>query len=239
MRPSRGAAGISVRTAVGERRVELIQQIAVGSVDFHSVVAGLPGLEGRCGKSVPHPADVFFRHGTGLFRLAVGGSRPGRIQDGAGAYGFQPGHGLVGSTAGVAQLGQDGDPVFMDSRCKLLQPCQIRRFVKSDLVDAGPAFRGDETVFLDDQGRPALGHIPIVIHKSLGHLALIGFFRSHGRQYQTVFQRQGTQLDGLVEQGMMHNGIPPVIVLDTIHYTGEPGEKQEEPGHPVRLLSPS
>ena len=96
-----------------------------------------------------------------------------------------------------------------------LQPVQIRPFIKGNLMDTGPAFRSNEAVFLDDQGWPALGHISIIIHKGLGHLALVRFFRSHGRQHQTVLQGQGTQGDGLVEQGMVHDSIPPVIVLYT------------------------
>ena len=122
----------------------------------------------------------------------------------------------MGRTACMAQLGQDGDLVLMDGGGDPFQSVQIRPFIKSNLMDTGPAFRRDEAVFLDQETGPALGHISIIIHKGLGHLAFVRFFRSHGRQHQTVLQGQGTQRDGLVEQGMVHEIAPPVIILYTI-----------------------
>ena len=168
-----GAAGIGIRPFVGKGRIELVQQVPVGSVDLHSVVAGFPGPEGGRGKGVPHPDQVFFPHGTGQFRLAVGGSGPGRVQDGTGPQRLLSCQGLMGCTACMAQLGQDGDMMLVDGGGDPFQPVQIRPFIKGNLMDTGPAFRSNEAVFLDDQGWPALGHISIIIHKGLGHLALV------------------------------------------------------------------
>ncbi len=61
-----GAAAPPVRTVVGARRQELVDQVALGAHDLDAVIAGPPRELGRVGEVRDGPVDLLGRHRLGL-----------------------------------------------------------------------------------------------------------------------------------------------------------------------------
>ena len=162
----------------------------MGRVDFHAVVAGLLCPDSGVDKGLDDALDIALRHFPGKFRLALDRSGPRRIGNSTGTDDFLPRNGPMGSTAGMADLCQDGYALSVDSRRQALQSGNIGIGRQRHLVGTGPAFRRNETVFLNDQAWTAAGHITIISDQPIRHLAFRRLFRRHRRQDQTVLQNQ-------------------------------------------------
>jgi hypothetical protein len=107
------AAAVFVIPRVGQRREELVQQVAVGRVDFDGVQAESVGASGRFGEGFPD-ADQS-RLNQGVWRCVVAGEGQGGGRHGTPAAIVRrqlaaafPGNAGGGFAAGVGELDGDG-----------------------------------------------------------------------------------------------------------------------------------
>ncbi len=186
-----GCAGILVDALVGERRVELAKQVAVGRMDFHPVEAGFLGAAGGSRESGDYLVDLFLGHGTRLHRFATGGGV------GHGRRGRGEGRAVQGADSLAARMVHLGDhlgTVAMNSLGELRQPGNVFIVREGDLMHAGLSLFADIAVLGYHQAEvAALGLLVVVAEQRLAYLPLpFRFLGGHRRHNQAVSQGKGT-----------------------------------------------
>ncbi len=171
-------------------RIELIQQIAVGRVDFYPIEARLSGPPGGLAKCLSRLLDLPDRHFCRQFFLLLG------VTEGTGANRRLPRYLGRGSGAGMAQLGKDFHPFLVHAVGQTPPTGDGCILCHGGLAGMGFALLVDIAVFSDDEADLAVpGTLLVIGADRVGDAAgFIGFGGGHGRHHQAFFQ--GQPMDG-------------------------------------------
>ena len=171
---------VFVGTVIGDRRIELVQKIPVGTVDLHGVKARFLCPESRFDEAVLYTADILCRHRF-LLNLAVPHG------DAAGTERRQSG--ILCLAAGVIDLGRDHGPLPVHRVRQFPVSRDQRILCHGQLSVMRHPFRRDILMLHDDHGRPSCAG-GIIRNQRVVRCAVVRFSRGHGRHHQAVAKFQ-------------------------------------------------
>ena len=158
------AAAVVVGAGVDQRREKLVDQVAVGGVDFDQFEAGLEGAAGGFGKGVDDGGDAFGGERFGLDgfrgeRLGGGGvdGTPAAFGDGHGRAVLAPGHGGGGLEAGVGELGSGDGAVVAKKADDAREVLDVRVLPDAEVGGTDAAFGEHGVGFGEDRAGSADG----------------------------------------------------------------------------------
>ena len=159
-------AAVLVGTVIVVLAEELGHQIAMGAVEFHTVIACLFTAHGSRHKLVLHPLDVLQGHLPG--HLAAGGHG-----DAAGAEVLPPGKGRLGGGTAVVQLGEDLGSVLVDGTGEFLSGLDVVVLGHAEVVLGGDGVHIVHAgILIDDEADAALGPLSVVGDEPGGGVAV-------------------------------------------------------------------
>lgn len=155
-------AAVVVGAVIGEGREELVEEVAVGAVDFDEIEAGGEGTVGSCSEVGDDPVHAGAVEGGGCGVVLV-------ERDGGGGYGLPasfggrdeagllPGSGHGGFTSGVGELGAGIHAVFVEEGGDVTELGDVFVFPDSEVGGGDAGFGADGIGFGDDEGCAADG----------------------------------------------------------------------------------
>ena len=181
---------------------ELIDEVAVGTVDLHPVEARLDGIGGGLGVILDQPGDLGFGQGAGHLVDQVAHARHSAFMgDGGGGQYLGIVEEGVGETAHVPQLGEDLAAVGVHGAGYLLPSFDLLGAVEPRRVGVALAVRTDDGGFGDDEAD--VGAAAVVGGHLFGwHQSRARHAAGEGSHHETV--REG---ESVVETVRLKQGI--------------------------------
>ena len=206
------AAAIGISAAIGERREEFVQQIAVGGVDFNEVEAGGQGVLCRLREGSDDGVDAGLVEG--LRDSIVRGEGDRARGDGLPAafrrqnYMFRTckrrGHG--GFAPCVRELDTGTDSLRVDEVDDALQSGDVLILVDSEVAGCNAAFGDDRRGFEHDEAWAALRAAAEMNHVPVAGEAVVCRVLAHGRDTDAVGKGDRTELKRRKE-GLAHGWV--------------------------------
>ena len=195
------AAAVFIRSTVVVLAEKLGDEVAVGPVEFHPVVAGFLTADGGGDEFPLDPADVLQRHFPGHGPSLGNGH-------GAGGDVLPSGEGGVGGCPAVVKLGDDLAVVEMNRVRQLLQGGDVIVLSRPEGMGGGDAVHVVHPgVLMGDEGRAALGPRLVVFDLPVcWQTEAVGHLRGHGHHHRPVFQPQGADGPRTEEVFISHSG---------------------------------
>ncbi len=198
------ASAVLVGAVVRERREKLVEEIAMGGVQFDEVEAGGEGAVsggGEVGDDLVH-AGAVERGGDGVGVIeAEGGGGYGlpaafRQWDAAGGF---PGNGHAGFASGVGELGAGVGSMLMEERGDALEFGDVLVLPDAEVAGSDAGFGADGVGFGEDDGGAAYGAAAEMDEVPVVGEAAGGGVLAHGRDGDTVRKGEAAELEGAEE----------------------------------------
>ena len=202
-------AAVLVGTLVGAALQELVQQVAIGAVDFHAVETGGLGILGSAAVGLDDVGDLFGFQGA---RGRVLAQRAHQADvafglDRAGRYGqFAIEVAGVGDTANVPQLQENAPASAVHGLGDVMPAAHLLVVPDAGRVGVADAHRADRCRFAENQAGTGALHV-VFGHQRIGHTAFIGTAAGQRGHDDAVGQLYVAQLDRIEKRG--HNGYLP------------------------------
>ena len=189
------AAAVGVGALIGERREELVNQVAVGGVDLDEVKAGGEGAMRGLGEGVDDGVDSGLIEG--LRYCVAGGEGDGAGRDGLPAAFLgrwssrSPANGRrhAGFAAGVGELDSGTHALRVDEASDALQVGNVRVFPDAQVGGRDAAFRDDGGGLKHDEACAALGAAAEVDKMPVVGEAVLRGVLAHGRDADAVGEK--------------------------------------------------
>ena len=192
------AAAVGILAEVGERRHELVDEVAVRPVDFHGVEPGFHGAAGGLYIRLDHAFDVVGVHDAGVF----GG---GEARNHGDEQARTAGGGRVAEAPAVLELNGDLPVVAMHGVGELGEALDHEVVGNAETEIKAVAAAGHIGGFDDIHAYAALGALLMVPDEFFGGLAVDGrMVRSHCGHDDAVFQRHPVDPNGGEKNGTGH-----------------------------------
>ena len=226
-----GLPAVEILPQVCDGGQELAEKIGVGGVDLHAVEPGFLHSDGSRGE-ILRDAVHLFRCEDGRIKIRVAKARG---MDAAGRKRLKVCHPAFRRTAGMVDLGDHRDSMFMDHFRDPPQPRNVAVPGHRQLAFTGLSFRTHEAVLRHDEPEDPGGRLFVVVSdKLVRHSGFhISLHHCHRRQEDAVFQSQVSDGQGCVEN--LHKNLPENIA-GTEKRSGDAGaEKRAGPQTETRL----
>jgi len=195
------AAAVLVGAVVGEGREELVEEIAVGGVDFDEVEAGGEGAVGgggEVGDDLVHAGAVEGGgRGVGVVEGDGGGSDglPAAF-GGRNDAGFLPWDGHAGFASGVGELGAGVGAMVVEEGGDAAELGDVVVFPDAEVAEGDAGFGADGAGFGDDEGGAADGAAAEMNEVPFAGEAVGGGVLAHGRDGDAVGEGEAAEFQG-------------------------------------------
>jgi len=191
-----------IGTGVDQGREELMDEVAVGSVNFDKFEAGFEAAASALGESLGDSRDAFGCEGFGLngfrsealCRGRIDGT-PAAIGNGDGSALVAPGNGSGGFEARVGELGSGHGAVLAEEADGTGEVLDVSVFPDAEVGRTDAAVGEDGGGFGEDSARAANGASPEVNQMPVVGKAVFAGVLAHGRDGNTVTERNIADLE--------------------------------------------
>jgi len=225
------AAAVGVGALVGERREELVEQIAVRGVDLDDVEScGVGALRGL-GKGLNDGVDARLIEGlrggvVGCEWNGAGGNwLPATVRGWNHMFSPCGGRGHGGLASGMGELNAGAYALAVDEVDDAPEARDVAVLVDAEVVGCNAAFGDDGGSFKDDEASSTLGAAAEMNEMPIGGEAIVGRVLAHRGDADAVGKGDRSKLKGRKER-MAHACVGLYVVLG-LHFNGCAGDGRD------------